>query len=269
MDEGFYESLLKKHDVGKLDPQARWDAHAAGFKERLKASPNDHAQKTTMRLLGKDVLQGKVLDIGGGTGRYAIPFAAHVGSVTVADISPEMLKVTEENAETAGRANVKCVHLNWETANLQALDWEHRFDLTFASMCPAVMSKAGIDKMTAASRGWCQINQLIEMTDDLSQLLTKELAMEKTYDPHNDRDAVQGIFNFLWIQGYEPEITYLKDSRIRALPADETIASYTRRFGKAAADKNTDLLRLLANHIKGDKIIVTSKTTLALILWKA
>jgi len=269
VDIQYYESLLKKHDANKFDPQARWDAHAAGFKERLKAAPNDHPQKTVMRLLGKDVLRGRVLDIGGGTGRYAIPFAAHVGNVTVADISPEMLKITEDNAEATGRTNVRCVHLNWETANLQTLDWERRFDFTFASMCPAVMSKAGIDKMTASSRGWCQINQLIEMTDDLSQMLTKELAMEKAYDPHNDRDAVQGIFNLLWVQGFEPELTYFKDARIHAIPIDEAISRYTRRFGKAAAEKNIDLSQLLTNHIQGDKIIVTSKTTLALILWKA
>ena len=269
MDTQFYEEMLRKHPRGNRDAEALWDSRAKSFDMGHKRSGMDNSEKVAQHLLEKGLLTDfDVLDVGGGTGRYAVPFAAHANTVTVADISTGMLECAKENAESARRGNLQYRKLSWDDADLKALGWEKRFDLVFASMCPSVRSKAGIDKMCASSKGWCQINQLIEMTDSISQKLTQDLELEEKYDPHNDRDAVQGTFNLLWLQGFDPEITYLKEAGRQVLSIEEAVQRYSRRFGQAEEMKGADLKRLLEGYADSGCIAVDTRTTLTMILWK-
>ncbi|HOO28039.1 MAG TPA: class I SAM-dependent methyltransferase, partial [Lachnospiraceae bacterium] len=229
----------------------------------------DHAGKVAGLLLEKGIIKdADVLDIGGGTGRYAVPFAEYAKEVTIADVSSQMMAYAKENAEKVDRRNLQYVRLNWEEADLKELGWEKRYDLVFASMCPAVMSGAGIEKMSAASRGRCQINQLFEMTDNISRRLAEELKIERNYDPHNDRDTVQGIFNVLWLQGLEPEITYLRDTKQQVLSVDEALPQYSHRFGKAALEKGIEIKSLLEQYAGGKDLTIESSAALAMICWK-
>lgn len=55
-----------------------------------------------------------VLDIGGGTGVFAIPLARVVKKVVVVDPSEGMLKILEQKAEKEGLDNIVCVMKRWE-----------------------------------------------------------------------------------------------------------------------------------------------------------
>jgi 16S rRNA G966 N2-methylase RsmD len=262
--------MLKKHQQSSENAEAAWDMRAKSFGKALKKGGMDNSKEIVQALLNKGLLkEQEVLDVGGGTGRYAIPFAAHAKEVIMVDISTQMLEIARRNAENEGHSNLKYIKLSWEDADLKELGWEKRFDLVFSSMSPAYRSKEGIEKMTLASKGWCQINQLIEMTDDITQKLSQDLMVEKRYDPHNDRDAVQGIYNLLWVHGFEPEITYLKEVSQQVLSIEDAVQQYSRRFGKMAELKGADLKRLLKDYAGGDTISIDSRTTLAKILWKA
>lgn len=269
MDTQLFEEMLKKHQQGNGNAEAAWDKRAKSFGETHKKSGTDNSKEVTRVLLDKGLIkEQEVLDVGGGTGRYAIPFAVHAKEVTMVDISTQMLEIAKRNAESAGQGNLKYIKLSWDDADLKALGWEKRFDLVFSSMSPAYRSKEGIEKMSAASRGWCQINQLIEMTDNITQKLEQDLAVEKKFNPHKDRDAVQGIYNLLWLQGFEPEITYLRETGQQVLSMEEAVQHYSRRFGKAAELKDADLKRLLEDYAGSDTIVIDSRSTLTKILWK-
>ncbi len=270
MSEQFYETMLKKHQTDMHNAECVWDAKAKAFNRKQKKHGMNNSVKVTEFLLSKELLtNSEVLDIGGGTGRYAIVFAGHAKEVTVTDISAQMLALAKRNAEEMEQRNIQYIKTDWEKTDLKSMGWERRFDLVFASMCPAVKSRNGIDKMIAASKGWCQINQLIEMTDNITQSLTEDLKIEFKYDPHNDRSAVQGIFNLLWMQGFEPEISYIKDYKEQSFSIDEALMHYSRRFKKAAEEKCLDLKQLLLRYANDNQIIVKSRATLAMILWKA
>ncbi|NCC69228.1 MAG: class I SAM-dependent methyltransferase [Clostridia bacterium] len=270
MNAHSYEEMLKKHHGDTQNAEASWDLRAKSFGEAHKKSGMDHSDKVTQLLLEKGVLANRnVLDIGGGTGRYAVPFAEKAREVTIADISTEMLKIAKNNAESAGRRNLQYVKLNWSDANLTALGWEKHFDLAFASMCPGVRSKEDLEKMCAASRGWCQINQFIEWKDNISEMLRQDLKVESFPDPHNDRDAVQAIFNLLWTKGYEPEISYQKEFGRQVLSVDEAMTHFLRIFGEAATENGVELRTLLAGYASGGSITMERQTTLSMILWKA
>jgi hypothetical protein len=76
-------------------------------------------------------------------------------------------------------------------------------------MCPAARSKEGLDRMSAASSGWCALCQVICSRDPLGQFLHDTLHPNRTYEVHNDREIILTVFSRLWNQGYEPELSYV------------------------------------------------------------
>ena len=50
-----------------------------------------------------------VVDLGAGTGQFAVPAARRFGHVTAADVSPVMVEALREKAAAAGLANLGCV----------------------------------------------------------------------------------------------------------------------------------------------------------------
>ncbi len=60
-----------------------------------------------------------VLDVGGGGGRYALPFALKSREVTVVEPSPAMVSVLQQAAKEAGIENVRVVQQTWEEAQVE------------------------------------------------------------------------------------------------------------------------------------------------------
>jgi len=58
------------------------------------------------------------LDIGAGTGRWTLPAAQHVKSVTALEPSDSMLEMLYENIEKAGIQNITVIQGRWETTGV-------------------------------------------------------------------------------------------------------------------------------------------------------
>jgi SAM-dependent methyltransferase len=85
-----------------LDP-----AFVAGF-DRKQGYPDPAEDLAVLREHGigrADTL----VDLGAGTGQFAMAAAPHVGRVVAVDVSPAMLALLRERAAGAGLANVECV----------------------------------------------------------------------------------------------------------------------------------------------------------------
>jgi SAM-dependent methyltransferase len=63
-----------------------------------------------------------VLDIGAGTGSWALPLARIAGHVTAIEPSQAMAGVLQYNLQTEGLANVHIVHSRWEEAEVEPHD---------------------------------------------------------------------------------------------------------------------------------------------------
>ena len=76
-----------------------------------------------VRPLRRAVGRGSVvLDVGAGTGRLALPLAAHVRQVVAVDASPAMLAVLRREARRRGVANVRCVEGRWPDVEVEPAD---------------------------------------------------------------------------------------------------------------------------------------------------
>jgi SAM-dependent methyltransferase len=91
-----------------------------------------YAASTKLADLGRDPFlrrlrratsaSSSVVDVGAGTGRYALPLARDVAHVTAVEPSSAMLAVLEQDARELGVANVRTVPGTWEQAPAEPAD---------------------------------------------------------------------------------------------------------------------------------------------------
>lgn len=269
MEQLYYENLLQKNNSGSEESEKMWDQRAAHFYEAQKNDRSTFTREVVDVLKRRGMLEkAEILDIGGGSGRYALPLSKEAKHVTLTDISTNMLTLAKEHAEQNGVKNISFEKLVWEKANLADLKWEKKFDVTFASMCPAIRTPEGLYKMADASKGYCVINQYIHNTDSLSRFLREKAELPQGYNPHNDREAVQSIFNLLWLKGYDVELHYLRSKDRYILSREDIEVQYAFVLESIREDRGLDTNRLLSQYAERDGYHITEESVLAMIMWK-
>jgi SAM-dependent methyltransferase len=103
--------------------------------------------------MGADFKRRRVLDIGCGTGVYALRLAGKAESVLGVDSSPEMLKLFRVEKKKRKINNAACLLAAWRA--LPAARVAGRFDIALASMTMAIKNKADLLKMERAARERC------------------------------------------------------------------------------------------------------------------
>ncbi len=275
MEEDDFEALFSGLRKVGFDAEASWDERAERFGAAQEHERVRSADRVTELLARIGFLPAPevfdtfdVLDVGGGAGRHARVFAPRASGVTVADISSKMLAVAEKNLRALGIENVAYVKVDWEAADLAALGWEKRFDLVFASACPAVMSRRGLAKMSAASRGRCCVVQSVAAHDEIGRRLREALGVFSTRDVRNDRNAVAGVFNLVWLAGLNPEIRYLEFEGENAFTREELFARYADTFRDLVRRDRAAFENTLHNLFPHEPVRGLERATLAVITWR-
>lgn len=269
MTKKFYEQVLQNNSRGSAGAEEMWDARA----EKYNAAGNDSHEGFQDRVVAflekKGILKGKtVLDVGGGGGRYAIPFAELADKVVMTDISGNMIAHAQNRANQQGLSNIEFVKMPWEKSDLKQAGLENRFDLVFSAMCPATRTPQGLAQMMRASRDSCHINQWILDTDSLQDFLYEKSGLQRAYHPHNDRDAVYGIFNLLWLDGYCPEVNYF-DYRAQAeITKAAAKEKYHLLFDKIETETGLTADTLLNQYSEQNSFTITIYRKLAMLHWK-
>jgi protein-L-isoaspartate O-methyltransferase len=118
-----WKSDLLMRSGARLDRQtdlAFWEEYAPHYDERT-ALPGSYAQ--TLAVLETLVRpQDSVLDVGAGTGRFALPLAKLVRHITALDHAPAMLRILHAKAAAAGIDNITLIEAAWETASIRPHD---------------------------------------------------------------------------------------------------------------------------------------------------
>jgi len=110
--EGILDEIARAGDE-HLDP-----GYVAEY-DRKAAFAADAVEEVQL-LCGLGLEQGSTLvDLGAGTGTLSLAAAARCRRVVAVDVSPAMLRATEEKAAALGVSNVECVHAGF-------LTYEHR-----------------------------------------------------------------------------------------------------------------------------------------------
>lgn len=139
----------------KANEKLFWDSRASNYPRPFEAGTSARTRRI-LRLaarLGVDFRGRRVLDIGCGTGSYALLLAARSPGVLGVDSSPAMLKVYRAERRRRGIKNAPCLRCEWGKVPVERV--KGRFDIALASMTAAVRSRGDILKMEAAAGEAC------------------------------------------------------------------------------------------------------------------
>jgi SAM-dependent methyltransferase len=107
----------------RLDPaedRAFWQQYAGQYDTRVGADSTAAQSLALIAALLRP--EDTLLDVGAGTGRFALPLAAQVRSVTALDQSAAMLDVLAQKAAQAGVANIYRLEATWPQAPVEPHD---------------------------------------------------------------------------------------------------------------------------------------------------
>ena len=215
------------------EPESRraehWDSLSASFDgyESQNAGNNIIIKFLEDRgMVGPDM---RVLDIGCAAGKYSIYFAGRCREVVGTDISPEMIRRAEANAEQSGCSNIRFIRSDWENLNLDDIGGEGSFDLVFASITPAISSEKDLDKMLKAAGGWCYYGGTARAKRKIADRIHAMFSLPLTV--RGNERSIPYVFSQLWEAGIRPEIDYLPDIYRHDMTFEEACVHYRDTIG--------------------------------------
>src|SRR5665648_59719 len=267
----FY-SLWSEGKAAEASGKAFWNNRAAEFNKIVcQGSPDERVKNILNYLLTNNLLtkNSSVLDIGCGPGRFAVEFGKHSTDVTGLDISDKMLDYAEQNAQADHLTNVWFKNLNWDEVSLGELGWGKKYDLVTAMNSPGIHDQVTLEKMIAASKGYCFLSNFVARTDSVKDVIRMEILKLKGVKFYSN--TVYSIFNILWLMGYYPIITYVDTDRDHARPFEEAFVYYKTLLETSdnLGDENNDLIRNYLDQISVNGFVTEKvQTKTAWIYWK-
>lgn len=259
-----FEQKLKPSKQPIEAMEEKWNQKAEKFYSNQVNGSTYYSDAVPRLLEQKKILDPSVsvLDIGAGSGRYAIPLAKRCKSVHALDLSSEMLQFLECEIEKNNLDNIDLIKSAWPPMTEEI----GKFDVSFSAMCPATRSVKALEAMSNVAKKHGVICQFTASTDNVVEALQRHQQIEKVKGPHNNRNLLQSYFNILWEIGYQPDISYLHDTFVINMSFNEALHTYQQRYEHVKAEQLGEVLSSIQQ--EEDSIKVIKKTTLAVITWE-
>lgn len=210
-----------------------------------------------------------ILDVGCGPGTYALFFAKKVKSVTALDGAIEMCRVLKKTAEKMKIDNIHVLNRMWEEVETEREGFNKAFDLTFASMTPAVCDLETLNKLNQTSRKSCCLiswagGVSLKARQDLWKLFFDE---EITGNGNN----IIFPFNLLFHSGYYPSMRYLDDQWVREQPVEEAIenlCSFFWLYTDITPEVKSTITRYVQENARNNMYSQEFSSRLGMIYWR-
>ena len=147
-----------------------------------------------------------VLDVGCGTGKYALAVSDSCKKVIGIDLSSKMIEIAKKKMNETNVTNVEFRLGDWHDIDLKQNRFDKKFDLVFAHMTPAVQSATTFQKLSDACRGWCLLSKPTRRADPVSDTV-KEIVGIREKRESSDQDIIYA-FELLWKQDRLPYLNY-------------------------------------------------------------
>ncbi|MCM2267262.1 MAG: methyltransferase domain-containing protein [Elusimicrobiales bacterium] len=242
-----------------------WNSRAANYPQPFEREMITKSRRIIKLAEGLGIkFAGKrLLDIGCGTGNYALPLAARAKNVTGVDGSPGMLRVFRAQARAHGIKNARAIVSKWKT--LPGRVTAGKFDIALASMTMAVHDKAEVLKMERSAAqcvyiGWAGVR--------------RNAFLEKIYRHHGlaykappGADLVLPVLKAL---GRKFKLKYIRDGWTKAMTPAETLKEIEVAMKVNGARPDYKWLGpLLMRTARGGVITQRTLARKAIIVWQA
>ena len=247
----------------RVNEKIFWDSRARNYP--LPYQPATAAKtRRLLRLLGGMGVKfaGKtVLDIGCGTGVYALLLAPEAKAVAGVDSSAAMLRIFRAERDRRGIKNAACLLSAWAKLPVSAV--KGKFDIALASMTMAIKTKADLLKMEAAAPrcvyiGWAGVR--------------RNTLLEKVYAAHGVKyrppAGAERTLSLLAGLGRRPAVKYVRDSWEKRASPEATLAEIEISMRVNGAEFRRGWTEdLLRRRTRGGEVRQFTRVRKALITW--
>lgn len=248
----------------KANEKLFWDSRARNYPlpfARATAAKTRRMLRLLARL-GVSFRGRAVIDIGCGTGIYALPLAGTARNVLGVDSSAAMLKVFRAERRRHGIKNARCLLSEW--GKLPVSRVAGKFDIALASMTAALKTRSGVLKMEAAARercvyiGWAGVR--------------RNALLEKVYAAHGlayrAPEGAQRTLGILRGLGRAPVTVYLSDSWTKEGSVEETLREIAVSMKVNGAKFREDAARaLLRRFTRAGRVRQLTQARKCVITW--
>ncbi len=188
----------------RIERNARWIpyyAYLADQRGNNDAAIDPHAKEVVAHLFDRGLLtlESGVLDIGSGTGNFALAFAQRCKSVTALEMDAASQQVCQSQAKQLALTNIYALTEMWEACRLN-----QRFDFVFSSMCPAICNLTELQKMESLSNHACGILAVTRGSYDLHR--KRLMALLQVHPAGGMTTEALWYYETLYLAGKQPDV---------------------------------------------------------------
>jgi len=208
------------------------------------------------------------IDIGCGTGSFAIGLAKRCREAYAFDLSSGMLDVVSRKAGEMGLSNIITVQGDWSSYD----SFDPAITLALASLNPGIDNFDSLDKMNKVSSGWCCfIGGAGGLVDPTWEEL-RETVLGKALKKSHESDVIFP-FNIIYAMGLKPEILYIPYGWSRLITKKQAVAAFVVDIGRFK-DVDEDAMRTIEQYVdarldENGKYRQGATATLGVMVWKA
>ncbi len=258
----------RRRDSKKKDRSKRfWERKATKYPAAFDKGQIERTLRviSMVRAKGVEIKGKKILDIGCGTGIYALPLAQEAKSVTGLDFSEAMVARLRDETMRYNISNVDVIKDSWQDVDITARGFKKSFDIVWCSMSMAVRDREDIRKMEDCSKKWgVYIGWARRRKNELMEEAFRMHGL--TYGPP---PGVSVVHDILKSAGKAPVIEYFDDSWDWEGTVDEAmenVAGFIEMQGSTA--DRTRLMGLLNSYERDGLIRHTTYVEEGIIVWR-
>lgn len=248
-----------------------WDRRADTFGKRVNCVKDGEARDRDdyiSQMLDRiEVRPGwTVLDIGCGPGTLAIPLAKKAGSVTALDVSSEMLKQLESQAESIGLTNIRYANSSWQDAFASGQVDSHDVVIASRSLMSGDMKEA-ISHIAAVTR------ETAFITFPIVHLPLDWEAYKAIGRGNRRHPPYVYIYNMLFQMGIQANVEILRSRvRVQFSSVEQAMDDLQWRTDQFSPDEKSRLREFLEKKLSEQKdstvLVHEGKSVWALIWWR-
>ncbi len=268
--EQWKNAVTENRKIKKDLKKGNWDKIAFLYDETMEKDRR-RVDKMMAVLEAKGVLNKKsrALDIGCGTGIYALELAKRCKEVVALDSSENMLSRLNQKMDDQQVKNISCIHGDWKEWKVSHQNYNKKFDIVISALNTGINNVEALEQMNQASCNCCCYSSLSGISKDAVKSEIEKMIFGKKLKVigHNE---ILHAFNIVYAMGYHPEITYVPFEWRKVKKPDEAFQSICEDYPQIIdLQKKEEIKKIIRKNCdENGNFIEKMEATLGIMVWR-